>query len=262
MSSLQPLRSQRLSLSPGHDGVRSAACPGSGRRREERRKVDAGPAPQRCRTSRGGAGRATLVRTGHFTPPEGPAAGPGACKPQMQRKGAGASKYRAGSVRRAPQTRRQTPTSDLAEIRTILGHLQRDPRLSGGGKEPTFRASPGVAAGPAAPGRQGEGNRPRAGAAAPKQGKDFAGGGGNTTGGQPPFCSLLGDRDRWAKKPHSSRQRRTVPAVHEGARRRRRGTSSSPAGTGGCKRAARLAAAPVHPALTPEKQRGVGGGRG
>lgn len=216
--------------------------------------MDAGPAPQRCRTSRGGAGRATLVRTGHFTPPEGPAAGPGACKPRMQPKGAGASKHRAGSVRRAPQTRRQTPTSDLAAIRTILGHLQRDPRLSGGGKSPRSGHPPGQQRA-----RQLPAGREKATARTPgpqrrSKGRILPGEAATQQGGQPPFCSLLGDRDRWAKKPHSSRQRRTVPAVHEGAHRR----PPPPAPVA----ASVLAAAPVHPALTPEKQRGVGGGRG
>lgn len=139
-----PSRLRGLPPRLGPDGLRSTGCSSSCRRRKERRKMEAAPAPQRCCTTWGHAGQATLVRTGNFTPPESLAAGPGTCKPWMQSKGADVSKCRAHSIQRAPQTRSQTQTSDLAVIRRLRGAGASAARpQTQWGEEPTFRASLG-----------------------------------------------------------------------------------------------------------------------
>lgn len=150
--------------------------------------MEAALAPQQCCRTWGRAGQAMLVRTGNSTQPEGLAAGPGTCKPWMQSRSADLSKCRAHSTQRGPQTRSQMRTSDLAAIGNfgMLGHLQRDPRPSEEGRAHVQGipwAAPHTAASPAAPCRQGEGNRLCAGAAVPKQAKDFARGAGSVAGG-------------------------------------------------------------------------------
>lgn len=107
--------------------------------------MEAALAPQRCCRTWGCAGQAVLVRTGNFTPPEGLAAGPGTCKPWMQSRSADLSKCRAHSTQRAPQTRSQMRTSDLAAIRQLwcARAPAARPQTQRGGGEPAFRASLG-----------------------------------------------------------------------------------------------------------------------
>lgn len=137
--------------------------------------MEAALAPQRCWMSWGGAGQAALVGTGNSTSPEGLAAAPSACKPWMRPKPADDSKHRAHSAHKKPDTN-QCLGCDLA-MSGCGDTCSRTPESMGtsphSGHPPAAPCAAAVpAASPAAPSRQGKGNRLRAGAAAAK---DFAG---------------------------------------------------------------------------------------
>lgn len=227
--------------------------------------MEAALAPQQCCRTWGRAGQPTLVRTGNFTPPEGLAAGPGTCKPWMQSRSADLSKCRAHPTQRGPQTRSQMRTSDLAAIWQLwyARASAARPQTQRGGETPRSGHPLGSTTHGGEPGSSPQAGRrqpPARWGRSAEASKGFCQGSRQRGGGQLFFCSLLGDRGRSAKKPRSSRQRRTMLAGHEGEgvpprNRHRWPLCSHPMPSLPCKHAARLAAAPGRPALTPEKQR-------